>query len=195
MIPVYSYTRVRSITTKCTRGRGCNGHPAFPTPSLGGRAKQCLGRIASRGRTYIWNWKSCLELEQTPSFRGDAKHRTRNLEIPRCAIAHLRSGPADHPGMTVSGLLSEVIHRATKNAWISLSLPPSLVELRRTSALRNDDRNKLILLRALSSPCALARSSDALSWWGDASPGVRGNAPTAWRMPCPSGFAAGHPSG
>src|SRR5712664_3608039 len=39
------------------------------------------------------------------SFRGDAKHRTRNLEIPRCAIAHLRSGPADHPGMTASGLL------------------------------------------------------------------------------------------
>src|SRR5450631_4504160 len=36
----------------------------------------------------------------TPSFRGDAKHRTRNLEIPRCAIAHLRSGPSDHPGMT-----------------------------------------------------------------------------------------------
>src|SRR5438094_656047 len=26
-----------------------------------------------------------------PSFRGDAEHRTRNLEIPRCAIA---------PGMT-----------------------------------------------------------------------------------------------
>src|SRR5712671_2919802 len=26
--------------------------------------------------------------------------RTRNLEIPRCAIAHLRSGPSDHPGMT-----------------------------------------------------------------------------------------------
>src|SRR2546423_13849266 len=26
------------------------------------------------------------------SFRGDAQHRTRNLEIPRCAIAHLRSG-------------------------------------------------------------------------------------------------------
>jgi hypothetical protein len=23
-----------------------------------------------------------------------------NLEIPRCAIAHLRSGPSDHPGMT-----------------------------------------------------------------------------------------------
>src|SRR5882672_4105501 len=36
------------------------------------------------------------------SFRGDAKHRTRNLEIPRCAIAHLRSGRSDHPGMTAS---------------------------------------------------------------------------------------------
>src|SRR3954466_11494062 len=31
------------------------------------------------------------EIEEL-SFRGDAKHRTRNLEIPRCAIAHLRSG-------------------------------------------------------------------------------------------------------
>src|SRR5882757_8408109 len=30
-------TRVRSTTTKCTRGCGCSGHPAFPTPSLGGR--------------------------------------------------------------------------------------------------------------------------------------------------------------
>src|SRR6266850_3148304 len=30
-------TRVRSTNTKCTRGRGCNGHPAFPTPSLGER--------------------------------------------------------------------------------------------------------------------------------------------------------------
>src|SRR6476659_5714868 len=33
--------------------------------------------------------------------------RTRNFEIPRCAIAHLRSGPADHPGMTGSILRGE----------------------------------------------------------------------------------------
>ena len=26
-------TRVRSTNTKCTRGCGCNGHPAFPAPS------------------------------------------------------------------------------------------------------------------------------------------------------------------
>ena len=30
---------LRSTTTKCTRGRGCHGHPAFPTPSLGGKFK------------------------------------------------------------------------------------------------------------------------------------------------------------
>src|SRR6266581_7817110 len=35
------------------------------------------------------------------SFRG-ASTRTRNLEIPQCAIAHLRSGPSDHPGMTMA---------------------------------------------------------------------------------------------
>jgi len=41
-------TRVRSTTTKCTRDRGCSGHPAFPTPSLGGRSRQRPGRFAPR---------------------------------------------------------------------------------------------------------------------------------------------------
>ena len=45
MIPVYSFTRVRSTTTKCTRGRGCNGHPAFPTPSLGGKFINASGAL------------------------------------------------------------------------------------------------------------------------------------------------------
>ncbi len=39
-------------------------------------------------------------LRESAGFRGALKTRTRNLEIPRCAIAHLRSGPSDHPGMT-----------------------------------------------------------------------------------------------
>ena len=30
------------------------------------------------------------ERSTPPSFRSDAKQQTRNLEIPRCAIAHLR---------------------------------------------------------------------------------------------------------
>src|SRR6267142_2469664 len=46
-------TRVRSTTTKCTRGRGCNGHPAFPTPSLGRKIQQRLGRMARRGRKRV----------------------------------------------------------------------------------------------------------------------------------------------
>ncbi|HTF74119.1 MAG TPA: hypothetical protein VK620_07275, partial [Bradyrhizobium sp.] len=58
-------TRVRSTTTKCTRGRGCQGHPAFPTPSLGERfinasgawrgevANVCLDVIASAAKQSI----------------------------------------------------------------------------------------------------------------------------------------------
>ena len=37
-------------------------------------------------------------LAETPSYRGDAKHRTRKLEMPGLVLAH-------HPGMTASGLL------------------------------------------------------------------------------------------
>jgi hypothetical protein len=92
--------------------------------------------------------KSCLEQEQTPSFRGDAKHRTRNLEIPRCAIAHLRSGPADHPGMTVSGL--HVIASEAKQS-ISLrkermdcfaSLAMTALQLKRLCCLKIESNNK-----------------------------------------------------
>jgi len=43
-------TRVRSTTTKCTRGRGCNGHPAFPTPSFGARDK-CKPRAHRAARS------------------------------------------------------------------------------------------------------------------------------------------------
>src|SRR5882724_4373210 len=55
-IPGYSFTRVRSTNTKCTRGRGCNGHPAFPTPSLG--EGFINGSGASRGE----DANACLEL-------------------------------------------------------------------------------------------------------------------------------------
>src|SRR5712672_1068511 len=51
-------TRVRSTTTRCTRGRGCSGHPAFPTPSLGARDKsEPRAHRAARSRTRIWNQK------------------------------------------------------------------------------------------------------------------------------------------
>ena len=42
-------TRVRSTTTKCTRGRGCSGHPAFPTPSKGARDKYTTRAFCAAG--------------------------------------------------------------------------------------------------------------------------------------------------
>src|SRR6185312_14848911 len=61
------------------------------------------------------------------SFRGDAEHRTRNLEIPRCAIAHLRTGPSDHPGM-ISGVIMQfdtkiaVVIRTDLEPWQKLNV-------------------------------------------------------------------------
>jgi hypothetical protein len=43
-------TRVRFTNTKCTRGRGCSGRPAFPTPSFGRKIFARLGRFAPRDR-------------------------------------------------------------------------------------------------------------------------------------------------
>ena len=50
-------TRVRSTTTKCTRDRGCNGHPAFPTPSMGAEDKCTSSGASRRGVANV-----CLEL-------------------------------------------------------------------------------------------------------------------------------------
>jgi hypothetical protein len=97
-------TRVRSITTIAHEAAGAAGirhSPRLPwaEDSYTARAHRAARRVVVCGLDVV-----ASEATQTPSFRGDAKHRTRNLEIPRCAIAHLRSGPADHPGMTAMGL-------------------------------------------------------------------------------------------
>src|SRR5882672_1001122 len=113
-------TRVRSTTTSAHEAAGALGIRRSPRPLW---AEDSSNASGAWRREVV---KSYLELEcrhceersdeaiQTPSFRGDAKHRTRNLEIPRCASAHLRSGPADHPGMTVFGIaprsLSSGVH-------------------------------------------------------------------------------------
>jgi hypothetical protein len=59
-------TRVRSTTTKCTRGRGCQGHPAFPTPSQGRKIQQRLGRIAPRGRSRVRNESNVIGPSSDP---------------------------------------------------------------------------------------------------------------------------------
>src|SRR5882762_4304805 len=43
----------------------------------------------------------------TPSFRGDAKHRTRNLEIPGLVLTH-------HPGMTLRDALLAMTARCPR---------------------------------------------------------------------------------
>src|SRR6266481_3920875 len=49
------------VTTVCFlpmhTGCGCNGHPAFPTPSvLGGRFWQTSGAMCRGARRRVWNW-------------------------------------------------------------------------------------------------------------------------------------------
>src|ERR1700675_2567491 len=70
-------TRVRSTTTKCTRDRGCNGHPAFPTPSLGERFIKGSG--AWRGEVV----KLCLESRcRHSSCPGKSAKRVFALDDP-----------------------------------------------------------------------------------------------------------------
>jgi hypothetical protein len=80
-------TRVRSTNTKCTRDRGCNGHPAFPTPSLGGRSSNASG-ASRRGIANAYlepigclNRRSCLKIE---SELCAASWRSATPKIP-CA--------------------------------------------------------------------------------------------------------------
>src|SRR5882724_5108775 len=51
-----------------TRGYGCNGHPAFPTPSMGREINAQLGRIAPRGANLY------LKLEHRHCERSEAIH-------------------------------------------------------------------------------------------------------------------------
>src|SRR5216683_7947050 len=49
-------TRVRSTNTKCARGCGCSGHPAFPTPSKGARdSSMTRAHRAAGTRSRVWN--------------------------------------------------------------------------------------------------------------------------------------------
>ncbi|SHG13869.1 hypothetical protein SAMN05443248_0426 [Bradyrhizobium erythrophlei] len=63
-----------------------------------------------------WTASGCgaNRLQAPPSFRGDAKHRTRNLEIPGLRFAHpgmtarrgYRTTPEMNPALRRGGLIS-----------------------------------------------------------------------------------------
>src|SRR5229473_5103796 len=48
--PGATVVKTRVLSTLRTRGCGCSGHPAFPTPSTGREIHAQLGRIAPRDR-------------------------------------------------------------------------------------------------------------------------------------------------
>src|ERR1700737_4310263 len=97
-----SNSTARSTWTSGGANEGC-GSPRWPPISPRWRMRWPPFRSATWGRSRRPRNNSTL------SFRG-AK-RTRNLEIPRCAIAHLRSGPSDHPGMTAT---QSLLHQRTR---------------------------------------------------------------------------------
>ena len=66
-------TRVLSTNTKCTRGCGCNGHPAFPTPSLGGRFSNASGASRGEGVKVYLDSSSLRAQRSNPFFLYEAR--------------------------------------------------------------------------------------------------------------------------
>jgi hypothetical protein len=89
------------FTTMRTRGCGCTGHPAFPAPSLEGRAAPSLeGRPAPFGRKFLQHLgrtarrdgEACLHRHSGAMPPGPREARPDDrlrIEL-RCAIAHRR---------------------------------------------------------------------------------------------------------
>jgi hypothetical protein len=73
--------RVRSTTTKCTRDRGCNGHPAFPTPSKGRKINARLGRFAPRGGERAFEFILLLESSKSMCVRSAPQARSSKRKL------------------------------------------------------------------------------------------------------------------
>src|SRR3979409_2037190 len=123
------------------RGRGLSarsqnaGHAADAGKSREGAEDDSAGQIAEDrpGAGSGWAAGEIVEGKVVGwaklSFRGDAKHRTRNLEIPGLVLAH-------HPGMT------EVKREATMQVLAAAGLAVSMVRL--TSPVKAADEKMTI---------------------------------------------------
>jgi hypothetical protein len=98
-------TRVLLTTTKRTRGRGCSGHPAFPTPSIGREILAELGRIVSRGRERT-SGTGRLKIELGARATNSASSRTSaarsGTHNHRCPC-YARLGLQFHPTANIGG--------------------------------------------------------------------------------------------
>ena len=98
----------RVLPTHCTRGCGCIGHPAFPTPSLGRKIPAQLGRIAPRecggARQSLSRHRPRKRTIQYSRGISDRTERPQRTGYPACAgydsavrTARCFVIPAPHP--------------------------------------------------------------------------------------------------
>src|SRR5229473_2412854 len=86
---------------KCTRGRGCNGHPAFPTPSDGRNDHAQLGRIARRDREGMFG----IGADPVIPGRCEASNpESRDSPMRNCASEVWSCGPSRNDGSTTNCL-------------------------------------------------------------------------------------------
>ena len=99
-------TRVRSTTTTCTRDRGCSGHPAFPTPSLGAKGS-CTARAhrALRSGEVMFEWTNPHRVifRRCPSWSRKARPMTRLRIEPGSRGSWVWScGPSRNDGVWIA---------------------------------------------------------------------------------------------
>ena len=128
-------TRVRPTNTKCTRGRGCNGHPAFPTPSLGGRfingsgalrgeaVNVCLDVIASAAKQSILSLRGTMDCYASLAMTVSEFPCTRGGVTPRlwlkmeCAMrTHRNPAHRTHPRRKLPALRRHQLDAAVERA-------------------------------------------------------------------------------
>ena len=81
------------------------------------------------------------------SFRGDATHRTRNLEIPRCAIAHLWPAPfgaSRNDGIRGGSKATDFARRANVPHPVGIAETPKSVASFHSSCFHKEGRFAIV---------------------------------------------------
>src|SRR3984893_10369347 len=108
--PIMSSQKI-GASSLASRARFCTGalessDSMLPTTGLVGGCgiglSLLVDAIVELSPAYRPSLRGALATKQSsdPSFRDGPKDQTRNLEIPRCAVAHLRFDASHRPGMT-----------------------------------------------------------------------------------------------